>query len=237
MQRLGFIPDPWQEDALRAKDDRLLLLCSRQSGKSTTTATLGLHTALYETDALILLLSPTQRQSDELFRKVVGFYHALESPVRSVQKSSTTLTLANGSRVVSLPGSPDTIRGYSAPRLVIIDEAALTDDELFVATMPMLAASAAGRLVCLSSPFGQRGWFHAQWDDPSAPWRRIKATAFDCPRISREFLDEQRTMLGQSRFEQEFLCVFTSAVNQVFSTESILAAFRSDAPPLFPAGY
>jgi hypothetical protein len=65
----GIPPDPWQARVLRSTAPRLILNCSRQSGKSTTTGTLAVHTALYQPGSLILLLSPGQRQSGELFRK------------------------------------------------------------------------------------------------------------------------------------------------------------------------
>jgi hypothetical protein len=49
--------------------------------------------------------------------------------------------LANGARLVSLPGDPDTLRGYSAPKLIIKDEAALVSDAMQAALDPMLASS------------------------------------------------------------------------------------------------
>src|SRR5262245_13504317 len=100
MGDLGLTPDPWQRRVLRSTADRLLLLCSRQAGKSTVTAILGLHTALYRPGSLVLLLSPSQRQSGELFRKLTGFYADLGRPLGAVEDSATTLGLGNGSRVV-----------------------------------------------------------------------------------------------------------------------------------------
>jgi hypothetical protein len=90
-----------------------------------------------------------------------------------------------------------------------------------------------GRLVAMSTPKGQRGWFFDAWHDPSAPWRRIKVTAYDVPRIDRAFLEEQRKVLGPRWFEQDFLCVFHDASDQVFPTEAVLAAFDSHEEPLF----
>src|SRR3982751_3240817 len=160
---LGFIPDPWQREVLRSTAERLLLLCCRQAGKSTATAALALPPALYEPGALVLLVSPSLRQSGELFRKVTGFYGDLGRPVPATQDSAVSLVLANGSRVVSLPSSPATIRGFSGPRLIVADEAALITDDLFAAILPMLAVS-RGRLVGLSTPMGRRGFFHQQWE-------------------------------------------------------------------------
>src|SRR6516165_1472222 len=74
MVRAGLSPDPWQRDLLRSTASRMLVLCARQSGKSTCAAALGLYEALYASPALVLLLSPSLRQSQELFRATIQLY-------------------------------------------------------------------------------------------------------------------------------------------------------------------
>src|SRR5207302_10620158 len=71
-------------------------------------------------------------------------------------------TLATGARAVSLPGAPDTLRGYPAPKLIIKDEAAYVSDAMQAALDPMLAVS-KGRLIEMSSPNGKRGHFYEKW--------------------------------------------------------------------------
>ena len=60
-EALGLDPDPWQRDLLRSSSDRVILNCSRQSGKSTMTAVITLHRALYHPGSLILCLAPALR--------------------------------------------------------------------------------------------------------------------------------------------------------------------------------
>jgi hypothetical protein len=180
------------------------------------------------------LVSKTERQSLELFRKVVDTYHRLGDPVPAVRELTFSLELANGSRVIALPGDPSTIRGFSGPWLIVVDEAALVDDALFTAVLPMLAVS-GGRLICLSTPFGRRGFFCDQWENGDPAWERITAKGTECPRIDPEFLAEQRRLLGPRMFAQEFDCQFVEAVDQVFSTESVEAIFHdcdSELPAL-----
>jgi hypothetical protein len=232
MESIGLTPDAWQAAVLRSTSDRLMLLCARQSGKSTVTAALALHTALYGADSLVLLLSPTLRQSGELFRKVAGFYRDLGRPLGAVEDSATTLSMNNGSRIVSLPGSPDTVRGFSGVALLVIDEAAMTSDDLFIATSPMVAVS-RGRVLALSTPRGKRGWFHDAWESPDGRWEKVKVTAWDCPRVSREFLESERKALGDRWFRQEYECSFEETLDQVFATDLVLNAFETDERPLF----
>jgi hypothetical protein len=228
----GMEPDDWQADVMRSAAERTLLLCSRQAGKSSVSAALAVRTALLEPGAPVLLLSPSQRQSGELFRKVLDLYGALGRPVPAVRETALQLELANGSRVVSLPGTEGTVRGFSKVSLLIIDEAARVSDPLYYAVRPMLAVS-RGRLVALSTPFGQRGWFHAEWTGGGS-WERVRVTADQVPRITPEFLAEERRALGDRWWRQEYATEFTACVDAVFDYADIQAALAADVQPLFP---
>ncbi len=234
-QRAGIVPDAWQRDLLRSQAKQMILNCSRQSGKSTISAVLGLHQAIYAPDSLVLLLSPSLRQSTELFRKMKDVYSALESPAlpKPVEESALRLEIDNGSRIVSLPGTEQTVRGFSAASLLVIDEASRVEDALYQSVRPMLAVS-GGRIILLSTPFGKRGFFHDVWTNGNDDWLRTKITADQCPRISREWLDNERKTIPEFWFRQEFGCEFVETSDQLFSYEDIQAIFSNDVQPLFP---
>ena len=138
-KRLGLTPDLKQAELLRGNLRRVLLNCSRQWGKSTITAALALHRALYEEDSLTIVVSPTLRQSGEFLRKAKGFARKLGMRVRGDGDNEISLLLPNQSRIVGLPGTEATVRGFSRPSLIVIDEAARVLDELYKAVRPMLA--------------------------------------------------------------------------------------------------
>lgn len=219
---IGVEPDPWQASVLRSDARRVLLNCSRQSGKSTTTALVALHTALYTSNALVLVLAPSQRQSAEMFRTVAGLYGRTGGSVPPTAESALRLELSNGSRIVSLPASADKIRGFAAVHTLVIDEAAFTQDELYLSVLPMLATT-NGRLLALSTPFGRTGWWAEAWFG-NGDWERVEVTAHDCPRITPEFLQEQRESMGDWWFRQEFLCEFLDDATSLFSSEDLLLA-------------
>jgi len=219
VESAGIEPDEWQARLLRSQASRLLLNCSRQSGKSTTTAALALHTAMYEANSLTLLLSPGLRQSQELFRKCLDIYRALSRWAPPEAESALRLELENGSRIVSLPGTEATVRSFSGVKLLIIDEASRVEDALYMAVRPMLAVS-GGRLVLLSSPFGTRGFYWEAWKN-RAQWDYYEVDATQCPRISPEFLEEERETMGQWWYEQEYMCKFLDALTAAFRSEDI----------------
>ncbi len=228
----GLEPDPWQRDLLLEPWNRALLLCSRQSGKSTATAALALHTALYRSDALVLILAPSRRQSKELLAKVWELYRSAGRPVDVDNRSELRVRFENGSRLMALPGTEKTIRGFSAVDMIVADEAARVDDELYSAVRPMLAVS-NGRLVALSTPHGKQGWFYESWDDEGQDWHRVKVTAEDCPRLSDEFLRQEKQEIGRWMYRQEYMCEFVDPMSQMFKTSEIEEAYSEDVQPLF----
>ena len=229
--RLHFVPDPWQQQFLTSRAQAVMLNCCRQSGKSTTTAIVALHTAIYD-PGLVLCVSPSLRQSRELFAKVIAFLKALE-PVEPLEEDNkSSCELRNGSRIVSLPGDPDTVRGYSAPKLVITDEAAYVSDAMQAAIAPMLAVS-QGRQIDMSSPNGKRGYYYENWMHGEGI-ERIKIVGRECARISAEFLEQQRKKLGPALFAQEFEGEFTDADTSAFSSELIALALVDDFEPFPP---
>ncbi|MBI3965802.1 MAG: hypothetical protein HY329_09220, partial [Chloroflexi bacterium] len=56
---------------------------------------------------------------------------------------------------------------------------------------PMLAAS-GGRTILLSTPYGKRGTFYELWSNGGAAWERVKIRADQCPRIPKDWLEQER---------------------------------------------
>ncbi len=229
-EALNFEPDRWQEQALRWNGKRLLLNCCRQSGKSTTAAILALHRAIFYPSSLVLLVSPSLRQSSELFRKVTDELGKLQVQPKRTEDNKLSLSLENRSRIVSLPSTEATIRGFSGASLIVEDEAARVNDDLYFAVRPMLAVS-GGRIILMSTPFGKRGHYFHEWEEGEG-WERISVTAQDCPRISAEFLEEEKRAMPDLFFRSEYLCDFTETIDQVFSYEDVMQAITGEVRPL-----
>ena len=223
-ERLDFHADPFQQQILDTPTPRLALCCSRQSGKSTVAAVKGLHFAAANPGSLILFAAPSSRQAVELLRKFRGFAERLlNGRVKSDPAFQDSILLPNGSRIIALPQSPATIRGFSAPALIIVDEAGFVEDEMFRALSPMLAVS-NGQRWYLSTANGCTGEFHRVFTGDDQLWTRFKLTADQCPRISAEFLAGERLALGQQDFDREYMCVFSSSRYQYIPEQYILDA-------------
>ncbi len=228
---LGLELDPWQERLVSSESKRDILNCSRQAGKSTAAALLALHEAIYQPESVTVLISPSQRQSSELFRTVVDLRNLLPHAPDLLEDNRLSMHVQGGGRVLSLPGSEATIRGISAVTLLIEDEAARVEDELYQAIRPMLAVK-NGRLILASTPWGRRGHFWNVWDTGQG-WSKTRVPADQVPRISPAFLEQERAELPRHVFEQEYMCHFSESVDSVFAYADVMRAVRDDIEPLF----
>jgi hypothetical protein len=221
--------DPWQARLIDEPPKRLLACCGRQVGKSTAAGLCALHAAIYRAPSTIVLISPSLRQSVELYRTFHAMYARLPGRPDALYETLTRLELENGSRIISYPGSERTVRGIASVDLIVVDEAARCGDELVAATRPMLAVS-NGAFFALSTPAGKQGWFYEQWLR-GIGWHRISIKSTECPRISPEFLQGERDALGLMLFAQEYLCEFHDPEDAAFLTELLDAAFVDSFEP------
>jgi len=230
-ERLGFEPEPWQCQLMRSTSRMIALACSRQSGKSTSTAILALHSALYNKGDIVIA-SRSLRQASLLFSKITGFLKLLEPVVELSEDNRLSCTLLNGNRILSLPGDAATVRGISNPQWTLLDEAAQIDDNFYAAVRPFLAHG--GRIAVLSSPFGRRGFFFEIFQSGAERgWELIRVPATEVEHISREFLENERRETSDWMFRQEYMCEFLETTSQVFGYDLVMNAFSDSVKPVF----
>jgi len=229
--RLGFAPDARQLEVLRSGAKRGILNCSRQWGKSTVAAAMAVERAFTRAGSLVLVSSPSERQSAEFLRKAAEMVTRLKIRARGDGDNAISLLFPNGSRIVGLPGNEATVRGFSKPSLILIDEASRVEDQLYKSLRPMLAVG-NGDLWLMSTPFGKRGFFYESWEHGSEDWFRVAVPATECERISSSFLEQERSAMGAAWFEQEYLCQFTDEGPQMFGRGLLEAALDDDVAPL-----
>jgi hypothetical protein len=229
--RLGFDADEAQMTVIRSEAKRGILNCTRQWGKSTIGAAKAVHRAYMRAESLVLVASPSARQSNELVEKAKVMLRKLGIRPRGDGGSSVSAVLPNGSRIVGLPEMEETIRGYSAVSLMLIDEAARVKDETYLALRPMLAVG-RGDLWLMSTPRGKRGFFHEAWEHGGEEWFRMSVPATECPRIGKDFLEGERKAMGPAWFEQEFMCGFVDNGMSIFGSDVVEAALDDSLEPL-----
>lgn len=260
LRRVFQEPFEWQHESLDPTNRRVLMLTARQSGKSTVVAGKVLCKAKSYPGILNLITCPAKHQSEELVKKIDQFI--LHDPYipKLTHDGVFEKEFVNHSRIVALPGSEQSVRSYSAPKTIIIDEAARVEDATIFAMRPMMTG-AGTELIMLSTPFGKRGYFWRQWDKgkhwkkilvrvpwdlkdgqlvPAMPeadyhnmmWEKHQVLAYYSPRHVKEELEEELENIGELWFRQEYLCEFVDELAMVFPTELVDRAISDEVEPL-----
>jgi phage FluMu gp28-like protein len=197
----GFHPFMYEAEILEDHSLRLRVIRkSRQIGITTTICHESVWKACTSNDRLILIVSPSDRQSKEPMRRIQILVKAnpkLTAMIVSQNKSE--IDFNNGSRIISLPNNPDRLRVYAAND-IYLDEAAhfLNDEPVMAAIRPMLIAT-KGTFTIISTPFGKRGLFWTQYKiatDLKGVDETVKAydlyPSTISPIITQEDLDRER---------------------------------------------
>ncbi len=213
---LFFTPFPYQEKLLNDKSKRICACMGRQTGKSTTISAKAIHFAIMNSGTTTLIVSATLRQSILMFDKILSFLERnvlLTTYVR--YRSRTRIKFKNESWVIALPCgvSGATLRGHTA-NLIILDEAAFIPEEVINnVTLPMLSTT-DGSCWMLSTPYDREHVFYRTFNDPS--WSVYHLPSSVNPLIKKEFLEEQRKLVGEINYKQEYEAQFVDDVNAYF---------------------
>jgi len=234
-EKLGFVAEESQIQFLTSRSKRGIVNCSRQWGKSTLAAIKAIHRALTVPGCLVLVVSPTERQSGEFLAKVEALV-ALGSMglprLRGDGYNRLSLRFANGSRIVGLPAREANIRGFSAVSMLIVDEASRVPDIVYKALRPMLAVG-DGDLWMLSTPNGRMGFFYEEFEFGGERWERIQVDVSKClGRISAAFLEGELAAMGPAWVRKEYFCEFVNLGGEMFDRVMVEEALDDGVEPL-----
>ena len=235
----GDEPLDWQVLYLPERRDALVLK-GRQVGASTAGACKAVRKAIVRRRSLCAIVSPSLKQSTEVKERARS--HLDRLGLRLARDSESVLELENGSRILSLPGTAKSVRGWSAD-LLILDEAAFLDAETFLAARATVAAT-GGQVIVQSTPDGPFGHFYDLFQeavdvadatvdgapDPTVDLVRFRVSSEDVSTISPDFLSRERATLSADDYAQEYLGQFTAPGAGIVSPER-LRGLTSGAPP------
>ena len=238
MIAFGWDAFDYQVAPLNDTSKRLVISTGRQIGKTEMAAIRGLYNAVWHDDSVTLILSPNQRQSNILFRRMKYFLNRnavmpddVRIPITEsiTRETQTVIELGNGAEIHSLPASEDgdNIRGFTA-HMIIVDEAAKIKDDVYKVIRPMLLTT-RGTLILQGSPKGMSNYFYKCYSEPTWKFSPYHFPSSVSPLISDEDIEEARLTLPDNEFRQEYLGEFISSVGVMFTPEEVDAAIRRTA--------
>lgn len=250
----------WADDDARFK----IGLMARQVGKDFSSGEEGIRECFAAEQrgekTTWLVAAPSERQSLESLEKwkewvaayklsIADLIEEREGDSETLLKSAT-IVFPHGSRVIAVPGKPDTVRGFSAN--VLLTEAAFFEDlkSTLRAVLPSITNPLRGgnkKLRMISTPNGRGDRFEEIWSDnfqkPGAKWSCHKVTIWDAvkmglPMDPNEIRDALNDPIG---WAQEYECEFLDTSNVLLPYDLIAGAESAEAtefcdPAFFAAG-
>lgn len=216
--KLNIKLDEWQKEYIK-HEGNTVVRAGRQSGKSFAESLRVALFALLNAKTSTLIIASVDRQSIELLEKVKSQIMGIAKNQIKGRPTFHKIELKNGSKIMAEPAGQTGygLRGFTVDKLVA-DEAHYIPDAVFVAIRPMLATT-GGTLDLLSTPRGNEGFFYDcfQTDD----FHHIHIKSEDCPRISDEFLAQERKRMTKLEYCQEYEAEFLDSLQQFFPKKLI----------------
>lgn len=205
----------------------VVLLSSRQSGKTTTVAVYALWKILFNESFKILILAHKQIMSKELLDRIKNCYEHIPFWMQHgvVECNKTQIELVNKSRITCSATTADAGRG-SSNSLVISDEFSAVKknvaDDFMGSVFPSISAGKKTQLVILSTPKGMNHFYHIY--DGAVKGRNefkpMKVNWRDIPGRDEKWEKTQRELLGD-KFEEEHECSFIGSSSSLLDTETM----------------
>jgi phage FluMu gp28-like protein len=253
-------------------------LMSRQVGKDFAAGFEGIRDCLrYDRNGqktTWLIAAPSERQSLESLQKWKNWAESLKMSLVSYEEhrgggaesllQSAVMGFARGSRVIAVPGKPDTVRGFSAN--VLLTEFAFFEqpDATWRAILPSITNGQGGgvkKVRLITTPNGIGNKAHEIWSknyrpelimDNGFPVINSQLSIVNSPLWSCHFIDihqavqqglpvnieELKAALDDPEgWAQEFECQFLDVQTVLLPYDVIAACESSDATATVPAGF
>ncbi|MDQ3641562.1 MAG: terminase family protein [Actinomycetota bacterium] len=206
---------------------RIRAICSgRQAGKSRTLSILALHTAYATAGARVLILSAGEDVAKELLASIAALAQAPMLAGSVLDENSGRLSLSNGSEIISVPASTKQVRGRSID-LLILDEAAFMDEELWTAARYTVVARPGSKIVMASTPFGRADRFFAVTYRAGLARNRVEGyesfhwPSTASPLVDKELLKGWRSTSTDREYRREVLAEWVDDQGAYFTSEEL----------------
>ena len=197
------------------KERRVIIMESRQAGKTTTSAAYILWYTLFQGDKNVAILANKDKTAREILSRYQLMYENLplwmQQGVKTWNKGD--VELENGSKVFTAATTAAGIRSKSV-NLLYIDEAAIIPnniaDQFFTSVYPVVSAGQTTKILITSTPLGYNH-FWKFWNDAENGRNGFKPLFipyWKIPGRDEKWADEQRRVLGDVKYNQEVLCKF-----------------------------
>jgi len=210
------------------RDNRfVVMLSSRQSGKTTLMTIYALWIACFNEDQRILVVANKEQTAINIFKRIRLAYEQLPNYLKPgvIEYGKTSMSLANGSSIGISTTSSDAGRGDSC-NCLILDELAFIDNhmvtEFWRSVYPIISSSQKSKIFIASTPNGTDNLFYELYkggEKGGNGWTCERVDWWEVPGRDDKWKENTIKSLGSAEafaqeFGNEFLRTGESAVDE-----------------------
>lgn len=231
-----------QKRALRnMRDNRfVIMLASRQCGKTTMMTIYALWNACFNNDQRVLIVANKEGTAIEIFQRVRLAYEELPNWLKPGVKEygKTSMVLANGSRVGISTTTGTAARGQSV-NCLILDELAFIEPNLvepfWNSVYPIISSSKKSKIFIASTPNGTENLFYRLYSGATTSengWSAERIDWWEVPgRDDKWRSDTIKTMGSEEVFRQEFGNEFLESGESIINEELLERLYAGNSEP------
>ena len=217
---------------------RVVLMEGRQQGKTVTSAACILHYTIFQEDKTVAIMANKSSAAREVLNRYQIMYENLPLWMQQGVKvwNKGDVELENNSKVLTAATTAAAIRGKSVNWLYI-DEAAIIPnniaDEFFTSVYPTISAGETTKILLTSTPLGYNH-FWKFWNESVEGvngFENMFIPYYEIPGRDEKWLEEQKQLLGDVKFNQEVMCEFLGSTNTLINAQTIARLSTKD--PLY----
>ena len=221
-----------EEKILRSKHMRIIVAAGRRWGKTTMFAIKTLHYILIEFPELqkvrpnvkeAIMIGPSWEQCEIFMDAMRDVYYQIDPFFKNMIKMTTNRLfeiVINGIKIIALSATKNSksIRGHGRNvGLTIRDEDAFIQDAMMKVIRPLRISNKAKELVGSTTA----GHNHFYKDFESDVYEHYRVTSYDNKFIDKKELDDERKLMTEVEFGQEYLAEFMDDRYSVFPQKLI----------------
>ena len=226
-----------QKDKVKAiLDNRFVLnMESRQSGKTQTASACILWYVVFNDSKNVAILANKAAAAREVLSRVRYMYERLPKWMQHavITYNKGDIELENGSKVFTAATSSSAVTGKSCS-WVHIDEAALVAnnvaEDFMTSAWPTISSGTTTKFTMSTTPRGYNHFYKIWTDSENGlnKFIRIRIDWWQIPWRDEKWLAEQRSVLGELKFNQEVLIQFLGSSGTLINASKIgtMAAVR-----------
>ncbi len=206
---LGVEPDDWQKELMIAIADgerKISVRSAHGVGKSSVASWIMLHTLLTNYDCKVIVTAPTSSQLfDALFAELSRWIKEMPQSLQDLVdvKSDRVVLKARPNEVfisarTSRRETPEALAGVHSTGkvMLVVDEASGVPEEVFESAAGSMSGDNV-HTILLGNPTRNSGLFYDTHHRLSGSWNTFHISAYDSPRVSKEFIEEMAMRYGE----------------------------------------